>query len=354
MKVKNLKINNFRNIKHLNIDFDEKINVISGENAQGKTNILESIWLFCGAKSFRNSKESSFIKIGETQAKTEIDFNSFEILHNAKMEFSDKRTVLLDNKALKSPSELAGNFSAVVFSPADLSLVREGPDKRRKFLDVCIGQIYPNYIDILRDYKRAVMQRNNIIKEYKYDGTISIMLDVFEEEIASKGIKIIEYRQKFLNFLNRYIDEIYYGISSGKEKIKSVYVANTDANMLKEELERSRKDDSFYGYTSAGPHRDDIELIINGTSARVYGSQGQQRSVAIALKLGSLNVFKEISGEYPVCLLDDVMSELDEQRQKYILNHIREWQTFITCCDPSNVNRLVSGKVFNIRNGEVI
>ena len=248
---------------------------------------------------------------------------------------------------------MAGVFGAVIFSPADLSLVGGGPDKRRRFLDLTIGQLYPNYIEILRDYSRAVMQRNKIIKEYKYDPTVAIMLDVFEEEIAEKGKKIIEYRKRFLERLNNFVPEIYRGLSSGREEIKAIYNENAEPDYLREKLSSLRKQDSILGVTSAGPHRDDIDLKLNGISARAYGSQGQKRSVAIALKLASLGVFGDISGEYPVCLLDDVLSELDEARQNYILNHVKDWQTFITCCEPTTVTRMSGGKVFTVKGGEV-
>lgn len=353
MLVENIKLKNFRNIENAELSFDSRMNVISGENAQGKTNIIEALWLFCGAKSFRNSKDSSFIRFGESKGKTETEFVFRNIKHTAEMHFSEKRTAVLDNKPLKNPSELAGTFNAVVFSPSDLSLVQDGPDKRRRFLDISIGQLYPNYISVLRSYSRAIMQRNKIIKDYRYDPSVSIMLDVFESEINEQGKKIIDYRKKFLERINKYVPEIFSGLSCGREEIMALYVARTDGILLADELKKSRKEDSFSGVTSCGPHRDDIELLINGISARNYGSQGQKRSVAISLKLASLNVINEISGEYPICLLDDVMSELDEKRQEYILNCVRDWQTFITCCDPSNATRLSGGKVFKVRNGGV-
>ncbi len=353
MLIENIKIKNFRNIRELSICFDEKMNVISGENAQGKTNIIEALWLFCGAKSFRGAKDSSFVRFGEKKGVTEIDFFSGGIEHSAKMIFEEKRKAELDGKNLKTTGDLAGVLSAVVFSPLDISLASGGPDKRRRFLDTSIGQLYPKYIELLRNYMRAVMQRNKIIKEYKYDPSVSIMLDVFESEIAENGGRIIDYRKKFTEKLNNYLPEIFSGLSSGKEKISSLYVANCEGTMLSAKLKEKRREDSFLGFTSVGPHRDDIDFLINGVSARNYGSQGQKRSVAISLKLSALSVIYEISGEYPVCLLDDVMSELDENRQKYILNHVREWQTFITCCDPSNAQRLSGGKVFTVRDGGI-
>ncbi len=354
MLVKELNLSNYRNISSLYINADYGMNVICGENAQGKTNIIEAIWLFTGAKSFRTSKESNFIKIGESSAKNKMSFFSSGVETQVQMIFGEKRTAYINEKKLNNPSALAGNFNAVVFSPTDLTLVSGGPDKRRRFLDISIGQLYPNYIEILRSYTRAVMQRNQIIKDYKYDGSLSVMLDVFEKEIADCGEKIVKYRKNFLEIIGKYVPEIYYGLSGGKEKIEAVYVANNEGTMLLEKLKNSRKNDMYSGVTSVGPHRDDIEFKINNIDVRNYGSQGQKRSVALSLKLAGAEVINEISGEYPVCLLDDVMSELDVTRQNYILNHIRDWQSFITCCDPSNVQRLRDGKIIEIRDGAVV
>ena len=354
MKVNSLSLKNFRNIKEINLEFDKGMNVICGENAQGKTNIIESLWLFTGAKSFRNSKDASFIKFGEEKGLSETEFVFAGVNTQARMEFSEKRIAFLNEKKLSSPSLLAGNFNAIVFSPSDLSLITEGPSFRRKFLDIAIGQLYPNYIEILKNYMRAVTQRNQIIKDYRYDGSVSVMLDVFETEIVSSGKKIIDYREKYVEILNKYIPKIYNGLSGGREEITSVYVTNCPAIMLEERLKEKRKEDMFTSVTSVGPNRDDLEFKINGIDARNFGSQGQKRSVALTLKLSQAEVIKEITGEYPICLLDDVMSELDVIRQNYILNHIKEWQSFITCCDPTNTERLKEGKIFTVKNGEVI
>lgn len=353
MNVKKLEIQNFRNISNINLEFDDEINVICGENAQGKTNIIEALWLFSGAKSFRNTKDTEFIKFGETRAKILTEYKMLGVENSAQIIFDDKKTAFLNEKKLSNTSSLAGKYNAVVFSPTDLTLVTDGPDKRRRFLDISIGQLYPNYIEILRNYSRAVMQRNKIIKDYRYDKTVAIMLEVFETEIVDMGNKIINYRQNYINILNNYVSKIYNGISCGKENIEIFYISKTD-NLNIEKLKISREQDMFTSTTSVGPHRDDINFKINGVSARAYGSQGQKRSVALALKLAGAEVIKEISGEYPICLLDDVMSELDEGRQNYILNHIRNWQSFITCCDTSNIKNLMSGKVIKIKGGGVI
>ena len=354
MKVKKLEIQNFRNISSLNLEFDNEINVICGENAQGKTNIIEALWLFSGAKSFRNSKDNEFIKFNQEKAKIYTEYEMLGVNNQAQIVFDDKKTAFYNEKKLQTVSSLAGKYIAVVFSPLDLTLVTDGPDKRRRFIDTAIGQLYPNYIEILRNYSRAVMQRNKIIKDYRYDKTVSIMLDVFEAEIVDMGNKIINYRKKYINFLNKYVSKIYEGISSGKEKIDIFYISKNENNLSLETIKNSRETDMFTLTTSVGPHRDDIGFNINNISARSFGSQGQKRSIALSLKLAGAEVIKEISGEYPICLLDDVMSELDENRQNYILNHIRNWQSFITCCDTSNIKNLKSGKVIKIQNGGVI
>ncbi len=354
MKVKKLEIQNFRNISDLSLEFDDEINVICGENAQGKTNIIEALWLFSGAKSFRNSKDNEFIKFNEKRAKIYTEFEMLGVENQAQIIFDEKKTAFLNDKKLPAASTLAGKYIAVVFSPLDLTLVTDGPDKRRRFLDTAIGQLYPNYIEILRNYSRAVMQRNKIIKDYRYDKTVSIMLDVFEAEIVDMGNKIINYRKKYIDILNKYVSKIYNGISSGKEEIEIFYVSKCDENLTTQKLAFSRETDMFTSTTSVGPHRDDIGFNINGISARSFGSQGQKRSIALSLKLAGAEVIKEISGEYPICLLDDVMSELDESRQNYILNHIRNWQSFITCCDTSNIKNLMSGKVIKIKSGGVV
>lgn len=353
MRIERLKCLNFRNIEEAELFPDSKMNVICGENAQGKTNLIEAIWFFTGAKSFRNNKDSTPIKFEKIKAKTEIDFIAEGIENQAVMEFSEKRNAFLNGKPLSNPSKLAGKFSAIVFSPADLGIVKDGPAVRRRFLDVAIGQLYPNYIGILQDYMRAVKQRNEIVKELRFDGSISVMLDIFEKEIIENGKKIISYREKYISLINKFLPEIYYGLSGGREVLEVKYILSCNTDLYEDKMLLSRKEDMFSGITSIGPHRDDIEFNLNGTNARNYGSQGQQRSIALSLKLSQAEVIKDISGEYPVCLLDDVMSELDPLRQGYILNHISGWQSFITCCDPSNIENLEKGKIFKVKNGVV-
>ena len=352
MKVLSIECNGFRNIEHIKADMFCDMNVICGENAQGKTNLLESIWLFTGMKSFRGAKDSDFIRFGDERTSLQLKFISKEIENDAQIKITDKKTAFLNNNKLKSVSQLAGNFNAIVFSPDDLNLVSGGPQIRRKFTDIAIGQLYPAYIGLLKNYTRAVTQRNRIIKDYRYDGSLSVMLDVFEDEIAANGVKISSFRKRYINALNEFLPAVYGGISSKREELSTEYI--NCAENLREALLNSRKEDMYLGVTSVGPHRDDIEFKINGVKARGFASQGQKRSVALSLKLAEAEVINKISGEYPVFLLDDVMSELDPERQNYVLNHIKGIQSFITCCDPSNAANLKNGKIINIRNGRIV
>ena len=354
MKIVNLNLSNFRNIENIKIFPCEEMNIICGENAQGKTNLLESIWLFTGAKSFRNSKDSDFLKFGCLKTVCDISFFSKGIENSASLEIADHKIAFLNQKKLKTASELAGNFNAIVFSPNDLSLIKDGPAARRKFLNIAIGQIYPSYINLLKHYIRAVTHRNKIIKDYRYDSSLSIMLDIFEEEIVLNGQKIINLRKKYIEKLNNFLPSIYDGLSKGKEILTTEYISCCKNENFAEKLKNSRKEDILSGITSVGPHRDDIDFKINNILVRNFGSQGQKRSVALAVKLSEAEVINNLCGEYPVFLLDDVMSELDPERQNYILNHIKGLQSFLTCCDPSNIKKLQEGKIFIIKNGSVI
>ncbi len=353
MKVLSLKCKSFRNLNDVEIIPCDETNVICGENAQGKTNLLEALWLFTGAKSFRTNKDADFLQFESQKAVLQLKFLSEGIENEAEITVTDKRRVSFNQNKLPSASGMAGKFNAVIFSPIDLSLVADGPSVRRRFLDTAIGQLYPSYIILLRNYLRAVTQRNKMIKEFKYDSTLSIMLDVFEEEIAQNGKKLTEYRQRYIKALNEFLPTVYDGISAGKEELTTNYLYSFDGDLL-EALKASRQEDMYTGTTSIGPHRDDIDFKINGISARKFGSQGQKRSVALAVKLAEAEVIRKSTGECPIILLDDVMSELDSNRQNYILNHIKGMQSFITCCDDQSVKNLIAGKKFVVKDGSVL
>ena len=355
MIVKKLTSSGFRNFNELEFCPNENMNVIFGDNAQGKTNLLEAIWLFCGAKSFRGAKDSELLGFEKQRAVNSLDFVFGGVEKNAKIIIEDKRKAELSGKKLSSAAALAGEFYAIVFSPADLNLINDGPAVRRRFLDTAIGQLYPIYNEKLRNYYKAVAQRNSILRDIKYNLDVEYFLDDFETSLATLSKEIIKYRLRYVEILGDTTPELYSGISGEKETLNIAYSstipASAEVDDIKKILKQARKEDFFKGVTSVGPHRDDLNLTLNGNPLKNFGSQGQKRSVCLTLKLSEAKVIKKIAGEYPVALLDDVMSELDKSRQDFILNHIKDWQVFITCCDPSNIKGLESGTVFQMEGG---
>ena len=363
MTVNSVNIKNFRNIADLSFTADNGVNVIYGENAQGKTNILESIWLFTGCKSFRGAKDNELIKFGEDFAKINLNFSDKSREKKSEIIIADKKkNASLNGVSLRSTAELIGSFYAVIFSPVHLSLIKDGPSARRKFLDTALCQLKPSYAEHLAGYKRALVQRNALLKDLHLNSELYDMLDTWDDQLARYSACVIKERLQYIDLLSEYSKSIYSGISENKESFSVFYSKNIDINLSVkdiflseiENLKNSRKEDILSKTTTVGPHRDDLEILINDVSARSFGSQGQQRSCALALKLGESEIIKKVTGETPVALLDDVMSELDEKRQDYVLNHINDRQVFLTCCDPSQVLRLCGGKSFLIKDGEII
>ncbi len=363
MKINSVSLKDFRNISEMTLVANDEVNVIFGQNAQGKTNILEALWLFTGCKSFRGSKDSEFIKFNSDFSKISLDYTDKIREKKAEILFSDKKKVFLNGVEKKNTADFIGEFYAVIFSPTHLSLIKEGPDVRRKFLDTAICQLKPKYAKTLSSYKKVVLQRNSLLKDIQFHSELYDVLDVLDEQLSKFSSIIIKDRIKYLDLLSQKSEEIYSGISENKEKLSLKYLCGsesfnkTDVNdiydFMTEKIKESRKEDFINKTTSVGPHRDDLEIKIDNISARSFGSQGQQRSCALALKLGESEIIKDITGENPVALLDDVMSELDEKRQDYVLNHIKERQVFLTCCDPSQVLRLCKGKSFLIYGGSI-
>ena len=363
MKINSISLENFRNIENMIFLPDNEVNVIYGQNAQGKTNILEAIWLFTGCKSFRGNKDSEFIKFNNEFSKISLNYEDTIREKKAEIIISDKKKALLNGVEKKSTADFIGEFYAVIFSPSHLSLIKDGPAVRRKFLDTAICQLKPKYAKTLSSYRKVLLQRNSLLKDIQYHSELYDILDVLDEQLAKYSSLIINERIKYIDLLSVKSEEIYSGISEQKEKLSIKYLCGIESlknkeindvyDFMTEKIKQARKEDITFKSTSVGPHRDDIEINIENISARSFGSQGQQRSCALALKLGESEIIKDITGENPVALLDDVMSELDEKRQDYVLNHIKERQVFLTCCDPSQVLRLCKGKSFLIENGKI-
>ena len=362
MKINSISIENFRNIEKLDLDFDD-VNIIYGQNAQGKTNLIEAIYLFTGSKSFRGVKEREIIRLGSDFSKLKIDCESENRNQNAEIRIDGKRTAYLNGIKKKSPSALGEELKAVIFSPVHLSMVKDGPSERRRFIDNALCQLKYNYRNVLKEYNRALSQRNMLLKDISKNSSLADMLYIWDKNLAATGAKIIYQRNKYVEALLPFAKEVFDGLSGGREEIDLVLKGPFDyrdlslkeiENKLLITFEKSRGSDFMNRITTAGPHRDDMEILINSKSARTYGSQGQQRSCVLALKLAEASLLKKMTQNEPLALLDDVMSELDITRQDYILNHIKNWQVFITCCDADTVLRLKKGKTFHIENGGIV
>lgn len=362
MKINSIEIENFRNIESLSLDFDD-VNIIYGENAQGKTNLIEAIYLFTGAKSFRGVKDKELVKFGEEYSRLKIEFSNNSREQNAELLIQNRRSATLNGVKKKSATSLGDELKAVIFSPVHLSMVKDGPLERRRFIDNALCQLKSNYRNVLKEYNRALAQRNMLLKDISKNNSLYDMLYIWDKNLAVSGAKIIFQRMKYIEALLPYAKDVFNGLSSGKEEINLVMKGAFDYDGLTLDeiqkklmfaLDNNRGNDILNRNTNIGPHRDDMEILINGKSARSFGSQGQQRSCVLALKLAEASLLREMTQDEPLALLDDVMSELDISRQDYILNHIKDWQVFITCCDANTVLRLKQGKTFHISNGGLI
>ena len=360
MKIIDHNIKNFRNIKEISFSPCEDINVIYGENGQGKTNIIESIWLFTGCNSFRTRKNAVLIKDDEKSSEINMDFFAFGREQNVKLEIGEKKEVYINEIKKDSHRRLLGEFQAVVFSPSFLSVIKDGPSEKRKFIDIAISLLKPNYAAVLSNYNKAVMQRNALLKKINDGEAKEDFLFAFDESVARYGGRIIKYRLDYIEKLKQYTADIYAGISGGRENFELSYLNSVKeegqtseewSQILYDSLLKNRKRDIFRCMTMTGPHKDDIEIELNKKSARIYGSQGQQRSCALSLKIAEGFIIREISGEQPVALLDDVMSELDGKRQNDLLKYLQNWQVFVTCCDKAHISKINYGKAFEIESG---
>lgn len=367
MQVTGLKVSQFRNIVHLELHPCPGINIIYGENGQGKSNLLEAIWLFTGAGSFRQSKLHEMIRIGENASVLELEFADEQREQTGWMKLSGRKELQFNRIPCRTQSEMAGHFYGVVFSPSDLDLIQGGPKFRRQFCDDAISQLRPQYAEYLESYRKVLEQRNSLLKEILRQPSLQDTLFLWDEQLARLGTIISLYRKDYLHKLGRFCQPLYQGLSGGKENFSLRYQSSAfeDLDALtgytpemvqayQQKLSAGLETDLHQGSTSMGIHRDDLEIQVNGLSVRAYGSQGQQRSSVLAMKFGEASMIRRITGEQPVLLLDDVMSELDAGRQAYILNHIKDTQVFLTCCDPAGPLRMKEGKSFHIQKGELI
>ena len=354
MWINNIKLNNFRNYNNKEIKLHENINVFFGENAQGKTNIIESIFLCSIGKSFRTNKEKELIKFNEEKTSVEINYEKSDRTGKIKIEIGDKKQVYLNGIKIKKLSELLGNINVVIFTPDDINILKGGPQNRRKFLDIMISQLRPNYMHILSLYNKTLEHRNNYLKQIKTEKKDENLLEIWDEKLIDYGIKIYEYRKEFLEKIKNKIKNIHQGITNGKEEIEIEYISDavTRQNFLNE-LKSRRKLDIIKGYTTKGIHRDDFIIYINKKEVGTFGSQGQNRTAMLSLKLSELQVIYDDIGEYPILLLDDFMSELDSKRRESFLNNIKDIQVIITCTEKLRLENLKYFS-YNVIDGDII
>jgi len=360
VKVESLHLRDFRNLKDLTLNPRPGVNVIWGDNGQGKTNLVEGIWLFTGGRSLRGSAQSELIRFGCQNARLEISFEAQGRSQTAVIKLGGKKTVQLNDIGLKSASELAGVFPAVVFSPDHLSLVKEGPALRRRFLDDAICQLYPRYSRYLSDYARVLTQRAAVLEEVWRSPSAVYLLEVWDEHFIKLNRALLRLRRRFAQRIAEAATPIYAGISGEKEVFSASYLSTLDLpeelsgpeadEYIRRQLLQVREEDVRMHASTIGVHRDDLEICLNGNSARAFGSQGQQRSCALALKLAECQLLEELTGERPIILLDDVLSELDTGRREWLLGGIGQNQVFLTCCDPAGLEGLEHGQ-FHIHNG---
>lgn len=370
MFVTRLACESFRNLEDGELFPCQGVNVIYGGNAQGKTNLLEALWLFTGGHSFRGAKDTELPRLdpatGENapRACLALDFFSEERNQKALLQLENgRRSSVINGVRKKTGSALVGKVCAVIFSPEHLLLVKEGPARRRGFLDGALCQIRPSYAGLLHTYQRALSQRNALLKDIGRFPELRDTLEVWDARLIQLGASVMEERRRYVEKIAPRAREIYHGISRGREELALSYVPSPRLEegfsqrewmeLLQKELRRTEPSDVRSGFTSVGPHRDDLEITLSGLSARMYGSQGQQRSVVLALKLAEAQALSELSGETPIVLLDDVMSELDQSRQDYLLNHLHGKQVFITCCSPETVSLQETGLRFLMEKGRV-
>lgn len=359
MYIQSLELNNYRNYSSLNIDFDNGTNILYGNNAQGKTNILESIYLAGTAKSHRAVRDREIIKFNEQEAhiKVIIKKNNIPVRIDMHLKKNKSKGIAINGIPIRKASELFGICNVVFFSPEDLNIIKNGPMERRRFMDLELCQLDKVYVHNLVNYNKIINQRNKLLKDIGFgnDKELRDTLDIWDMQLADYGAKLITRRNQFICDINEIIYEIHRKLTDNREELNVKYEPNIIGNNLYEELIRCREKDFKLKSTTVGPHRDDISFLIGDVDIRKYGSQGQQRTAALSLKLSEIELVKLIINDIPILLLDDVLSELDSSRQKQLLESLNNIQTIITCTglDEFIENRFNIDTIYEVISGTV-
>ena len=355
--IKSLELKNYRNCKEIFMNFDSGINILYGNNAQGKTNILEAIYVCATTKSHRGSKDRDIIHFNEEDAHICMRIEKNNLIHKIDMHLKRNKAkgVAIDGLVIKNSSELFGCVNIVFFSPEDLNIIKNGPSERRRFIDLELCQLNSLYLYNISNYNKIINQRNNLLKQISFKPELEDTIEIWDMQMVEYGEKIIHQRQKFIDDLNRIIYAIHQKLTGGKEELLIKYEANVLPEEFADKLSNKRASDIKFKITSVGPHRDDMSFYVGDIDIRRFGSQGQQRTAALSLKLAEIELVRNLINDKPILLLDDVLSELDSFRQNYLLESINDIQTIITCTglDEFVNNQFHVNKVQRIVEGEL-
>ena len=359
MIVESVELKDYRNYDFLDMKFNENVNIIYGDNAQGKTNILESIYMCSTSKSHRGSKDKEIIRFGQDESHIKLNVIKHDMRYRIDMHLKKNKSkgIAVNGIPIKKAVELFGIINIVFFSPEDLNIIKEGPSERRRFIDMELSQLDKIYLSNLVNYNKVLNQRNKLLKDLSYMPSEQLMqtLDIWDMQLIRYGKLIIKGRENFIERINEIIRGIHSKLTGGTEILQLSYVPFVNENEFENNLKESREKDIKYKSTGTGPHKDDLIFLINGNDVRKYGSQGQQRTAALSLKLSEIELVKLVIKDTPVLLLDDVLSELDSNRQNFLINSIGDIQTVVTCTglDEFINNRININKVFKVTNGNV-
>lgn len=357
MLVESIKLENFRNYGSLELEFDPGTNLFYGDNAQGKTNILEAVYLCGTTRSHKGSKDREMIHFDRDEAHICMRIRKGDVPYRIDMHLKKSKTkgIAINGVPVRKAGELIGLGNFVFFSPEDLNIIKNGPAERRRFVDLELCQLNKLYVYNLVQYNKTVIQRNKLLKDIDYNTSLKDTLPMWDEQLLKYGTELIIMRSEFIKELNPLIAGIHAGLSGGKETLSIAYEPNVTAENFREQLAKNQFQEIKQRQTLTGPHRDDLNFIVNGTDIRRFGSQGQQRTAALSLKLAEIELVKKIVKDYPVLLLDDVLSELDSKRQEHLLSEITHIQTLITCTglDEFVNSKFRMDKIFKIVEGTV-
>lgn len=355
MFIDNLALNHYRNYESAEISFSHGINILYGDNAQGKTNVLEAIYMLATTRSHRGSKDRDIIAFGKDECHIRADIVKNDIEHRIDMHLrkSKSKGVAIDMIPIRRSNELFGMVNIILFSPEDMTIIKDSPAERRRFMDMELCQLNKIYYSNLSSYNKVLNQRNNLLKQISFDRSQIDMIPVWDSQLVNYGIKIIKDRNNFIDMMNEIIPDIHSRLTSGKENLKLVYEKNINEDFFADALAEKQDIDIRYQSTQLGPHRDDITFMIDDMDVKKFGSQGQQRTVALSLKLAEIELVKKIINDNPILLLDDVMSELDSNRRDALLSSISDIQTVITCTgyDDFIKERLSIDKIYKVVSG---